>query len=131
MRFDRKTLVAWLGTFLVVALCWFPTRIMPVSEGSAIVVIPHIDKLIHFSMFAFLGLLWTFALRGPMPVRATKVFLVTVALAIGTELGQGHPLVQRDPDRYDAIADILGGAAGIAFAGARFCSRSRIEVEQS
>jgi VanZ family protein len=90
---------------------------MPVSEGSAI-VIPHVDKLIHFAMFGFLGLLWTLALRGPMPLRVTRVFLVTVTLAVGTELAQGHPLIQRDPDRYDAIADTLGGAAGIAMATA-------------
>jgi hypothetical protein len=127
---DRKILLAWLGTFLVVALCLFPKRSMPVSEGSAI-VIPHLDKLLHFSMFAFLGLLWTFALRSPMPLRATKVFLVTLALAIGTELGQGHPLVQRDPDRYDAIADTLGGAAGIALAGTWFAIRSRVEVAKT
>jgi hypothetical protein len=127
---DRKTLLAWLGTFLVVALCLLPKRSMPVSEGPAI-VIPHLDKLIHFSMFAFLGLLWTFAFRGPMPLRATKVFLVTLALAIGTELGQGHPLVQRDPDRYDAIADILGGSAGIALAGAYLRVQTRTEATQA
>jgi hypothetical protein len=49
-----------------------------------------------------------------MPLRVTRVFLVTVVLAVGTEIAQGHPLIQRDPDRYDAIADLLGGTAGIA-----------------
>jgi VanZ family protein len=124
---DRKTLLAWLGTLLVVGLCLFPKRSMPVSEGSAI-VIPHLDKLIHFGMFGFLGLLWTLALRGPMPLRVTRVFLVTVTLAVGTEIAQGHPLIQRDPDRYDAIADTLGGAAGIAVATAWLRLRAGSEM---
>ena len=112
MTRDRRKILAWLGTCLVIALCLWPKTWLPAPEASPRNA-PHADKVIHFAMFAVFGLLWMRV--GPVSrVRVALVLAAAVALAVGTELLQGLPLIARDPDRFDALADILGGAMGIA-----------------
>jgi hypothetical protein len=62
-------------------------------------------------MFACLSILW-------MRVRSTRgwsgvVCVAVLALAILTELGQGLPMIGRDPDVLDAIADSVGAIGGV------------------
>ena len=109
---DRRKLLAWLGTCLIVTLCLWPKTWLPAREASPRNA-PHADKVIHFAMFAVFGLLWMRV--GPVSrARVGLVLAAAVALAIGTELLQGLPLIARDPDPFDAIADVLGGAMGVA-----------------
>ncbi len=50
--------VGW--TMMILAACWIPARGLPVTESQGSRFhIPHLDKLVHFTLFAGFGLLWT------------------------------------------------------------------------
>ena len=115
MVMDRNTLLAWLATLVLLVLCLFPKSAMHGLETSRI-RIPHADKAVHFGMFAAFGFLWIRAGRLPVAARVACVFGAAVALAVGTEVAQALPFIGRDPDALDALADIAGGAVGIAVA---------------
>ena len=112
MSRDRRKHFAWFGTVLIVALCLWPKNLLPTSETSSKNP-PHADKVVHLAMFAVFGLLW---MRVHPSSRSTAmfVFLAGVGLAIGTEVAQGLPLIARDPDPLDALADVVGTVVGIA-----------------
>lgn len=103
-------------TALLLIGCWWPAELMPVDESSApSFEIPHLDKLIHASLFAGFAFLW---FRGgrPSPRRAALVLSASLSLAVVTEIGQAVPPVNRDPDVGDALADSAGAALGLAVA---------------
>ena len=113
MRMDRRTLLAWAGTALLLALCLMPKAWVARSSTESPRKIPHLDKVIHFTMFAGFGFLWTRAARSPMRSRAARVLTAAIALAVGTELAQGLPQIERDPDVLDALADTVGAVTGV------------------
>ncbi|HWE39265.1 MAG TPA: VanZ family protein [Isosphaeraceae bacterium] len=105
--------VAW--TLLVLVACWFPRDRLPVDEGrSHRWRPPNADKLVHVAMFAGFGLLWMRA--RPRPSQAARVLVGGLALAVISELGQELPVVHRDADVLDALADAIGVGLGIAAA---------------
>jgi len=110
----RRTLLPWGATLLLLALCLLPKSWMPRGEATPKAV-PHLDKVIHFVMFAGFGLIWVCAGPAPLPTRtrAAGVLAAAFALAVGTELAQGLPQIERDPDVFDALADAAGAAAGV------------------
>jgi VanZ family protein len=114
---DRRTIAAWAVTVVVLGLCLMPRAWFPRREESPR-RIPNLDKVIHFGMFAAFGAAWVIAAKDASGrrARAAWVFAAAAALAIGTELAQGHPAIDRDPDLMDALADCLGGLAGILVA---------------
>ncbi len=116
MQVDQRTSLAWIATVVIVALCLWPKAWMPVREKTASAP-RHTDKVIHFAMFAAYGILWTRG-RTPTPKRAAAVFAGAVVLAVATELLQGLPVISRDPDPLDALADVVGGFMGIALVSA-------------
>jgi VanZ family protein len=71
----------------------------------------HLDKLVHLAAFAGFGLLW----KRVSPGRRTGIMILAAGalLAIISELGQAMPVVGREPDVLDAIADVLGVLIGI------------------
>ncbi len=72
--------------------------------------IPHIDKVAHFTIFALVAVTgrWT-----GVPLRVLAPVLVVQA--IGSEIVQGSfESTGRDGDPFDATADLLGVAAGLA-----------------
>ena len=109
---DRRTSLACVGTFVIVGLLLWPKTWMPLKETSSSAP-KHVDKVIHFAMFAAFGILWT---RGRVPNARYSGMVIgaAVILAVGTELSQGLPAISRDPDVLDALADILGALMGIA-----------------
>jgi VanZ family protein len=119
MPTDRRTLLALAATALLLTLCLTPKSMVPRREESP-PGIPHLDKVVHFGMFAGFGLLWACAGRSAMPTRsrAAGVLAAAFALAIGTELAQGLPQVDRDPDTLDALADAAGAIAGVGLVAA-------------
>ncbi len=127
MTMLRRTLLPWLATLVLLVLCLYPKTWMPRGEEGPR-LIPHLDKLIHFSLFAGFGLCWLLAgpsLR-PSRKRIVGVLATSFALAAGTELLQGLPQIGRDPDLLDALADVVGGLASVSFVGlARGLGRSR------
>jgi hypothetical protein len=113
MTLLRRTLLPWLATAVLVGLCLLPKAWMPHGEGSS-QSIRHLDKVIHFGMFAGFAFCWAIAGRSPSPSRSrvAGVLAVSFALAVGTELLQSLPQIQRDPDPFDALADVVGALAG-------------------
>lgn len=105
--------MAW--TLLVLAGCWFPRDRMPLDESrSGRWRVPNADKLAHVAMFAGFGLLWVRAQA--RPGRAAWVVAAGIALAAITELGQASPVVNRDADPLDALADAIGVGLGVVAA---------------
>ncbi|WP_169980727.1 VanZ family protein [Tautonia rosea] len=110
----RRTLPAIVWTVVIVVICLTPAswlgsggggdgpsfldRLLGPIFGS----LPY-DKAIHFGIFFVFGLLWHGA---GASIRAT--FLGGLALAIGTELGQSIPVLERTTDLDDLIANVSG-----------------------
>jgi len=112
-----RAFLAWSWTASILALCWFPRSLMPVKEaGPGPIGIPHLDKVVHFGLFAVFALLWARATGHQL----RRVFLAGCGLAILTELGQMVPVVGRDAGLDDGLADVVGVAAGL---GAYLLSR--------
>lgn len=116
MATDRRTLLAWAGTLLLLVLCLTPKGFLPWGNEDLPRKVPHLDKLVHLAMFAGVCWLWTRAGRGPSRLKAVKVLAFASALAVGTELLQGLPRIDRDPDALDALADVVGAIAGVGLA---------------
>jgi VanZ family protein len=106
-------LLLWI--VVILGLCWTPKSLMPIPEGPRPVsIIPHLDKVVHFGMFAILGWLGMYAGSKPGPARYRGIFLLGLGLAILSELGQMTPLVGRDAGLDDLAADMIGVIAGLA-----------------
>jgi VanZ family protein len=86
---------------------WTPS-LEPGREGGRVF---SADKLIHFTLFAAFGALWLRS-RSRLGGVAT-VFLGGAMLAVLTELGQELPIVGRDGNLWDVIADVVGLSASI------------------
>ena len=112
---DESRRVFWARTWtaLILVACWLPRGLMPVNESRPHRVrVPHLDKVVHFSMFAGFGFLW---LRvDPTRRRTLGVLAGGCLLAVVSELGQALPVVQRDPSVLDGLADSIGLLAGMA-----------------
>jgi VanZ family protein len=94
------------------------------SEQKRHHLIPHADKVIHFTMFAMLalGVRLSASLSGWKRSRAELLaFFVCMAYGAGLEYLQGTALIGRDCDPLDWFADISG--ACLALVGLRFYSR--------
>ena len=104
----------WAGTiFVLSAQSRLPT-----------IEVNHFDKLVHASVYAVLGLLFTRALRGYGGARTTSLVLgILFASAYGAT-DEVHQMITpgRSPDVRDWIADSVGAVAG-AFAWTWFSSR--------
>ncbi|WP_435019664.1 VanZ family protein [Tundrisphaera sp. TA3] len=88
---------------------------MPIQEGAGTGLhLPHLDKVVHFGMFAVLGWLGMYAGRKPGPPRYRGIFLLGLGLAILSELGQMMPFVHRDAGLDDLAADMTGVIVGLA-----------------
>lgn len=73
--------------------------------------IPHLDKLVHFALYAGQGWLVTRALRSRRPLTLTSAL---VAIAAFAALDEWHQqFVARTPAALDWIADVIGASAGI------------------
>jgi VanZ family protein len=95
---------------LLVALSLSPKGTIPEQSGER--ELPHIDKVAHFAMFAGFGFFWAASVRSKGS--AAKVLAAALVLAVATELLQGLPVVDRDPNVLDALADLVGAVTGIA-----------------
>ena len=110
---SSRALFASAWTVVLVALCLAPSCWLPVVEAKwsySHFLLP-LDKIVHFGMFAILSFLWMRVM--PTGGRTAQVSLGGLALAILTELGQGLPMIGRDPNTADALADAVGMFAGL------------------
>ncbi|AEF42279.1 hypothetical protein AS9A_3841 [Hoyosella subflava DQS3-9A1] len=77
--------------------------------------IPHLDKAVHFVLFAALALTSCFA-----QIRALPTLLWVSTFAVLSELLQGALPGNRTADVLDVAADIVGAVAGLLAARATF-----------
>jgi hypothetical protein len=118
-RYALHFAVAW--TVLLLALCLAPSRVIPDEKTFNIrKYIPWYDLVVHFTLFAGFALNWTRAVSAPR--RWALVPVAGLLLAVGTELAQGLPFIQRDPNVLDGLADLAGVALGLG-AAALFCRK--------
>lgn len=115
-RDTRRSLFAKLAIVwcvLILAACWTPRNVLPVHEPAGPTPIGY-DKIVHFGIFAVLGFLVTGAARRgrALAIAAATCILVVVV----SELGQTLPIVGRDANVLDGVADLLGVAVGIGAA---------------
>ncbi|MHC5537031.1 VanZ family protein [Singulisphaera rosea] len=109
---SRRVRLAVAWTCVILALCLIPARFLPPEEFPDRV--SHFDKIVHASLFGIFGLLW---IRASRTSKLTAGVLVGgLALAAVTELGQALPIVSRDADLLDFLADLFGLVVGVAWA---------------
>ena len=95
-------LIAIGWTLLILVACTIP------GKGLPTVNIISFDKFVHFGIFAGFGWLWMWALRSPLTRRTKWVLVFGIAYAILTEIYQGLLPFEREPDPFDALANIVG-----------------------
>jgi VanZ family protein len=128
------------------ALAWLPTALLAAAQFIASSVpgsnypqvgLPHLDKVVHFSVYAAIG---AACARGLMASFGKRGFAL-VALAAVLVIGYGatdevHQIFvpQRSCDWHDLVADGAGAVAGAAFFArflARFFARAKGAPEVS
>ena len=84
-------------------------------------LIPHADKIVHFGLYFILVASWVvfFNLKDDLTPHQKRTWnFILVLLAVGdgimVEFMQASPLIHRDFDWMDAVADGLGAVAGLA-----------------
>ncbi|MFK4087876.1 VanZ family protein [Kribbella sp. NPDC020789] len=115
---SRLQVWAWRVAFVAACVLQLYGVYAPEEAGPS-VGIPGIDKVAHFCLFAavaFTGL--------KVGVPARWLLGALVVNAIGSEFVQHYLLPHRDGDPFDALADLIGVAAG-AWAGFRVFRRGR------
>lgn len=95
----------WIG----LGLCAFVLYMAIKPAAGAPAPFPLYDKLMHASVFTFLGS-WFAALQ-PSPRRWPAIALGLLAFGVAIELLQA--VTGRDPSVWDVVADIIGIAVGI------------------
>ena len=101
---------AW--TLALLAGCLAPGRVTRRWEPDRPRAGSLLDKAAHFAMFAGFGALWMRAGSGDRA--AARVAALGAVLAVATEVLQGLPLIRRDPDILDVLADLAGLLIGVA-----------------
>ncbi len=110
-----RLISAILWTVIIFVLCWTPLIYMGVDEKPGlldrILPVPP-DKLVHGGLFVVFTVLWLRASRGG---RWSYFWVMVggIAASLISELGQMIPILQRDAELQDAVANIVGVFLGI------------------
>ena len=108
-----RVLPAVLWTILILVMCWTPDVWIPVGEGpeSFVFKVIHLDKIVHAGIFTVFSLLWLRALPNGKQ-RFLWVGLAGTALAAITEIVQNVPIIHREGEFVDSVADVVGLVLG-------------------
>ncbi len=108
----QKRIVNWLrSNSLLIALAFtIVITILSLVKGEDIPLNTLVkDKIIHFSAYFILMMVWLFANENiKTPFEKWKVFLILVLFGIIIELLQGYLTNYRSMDWKDALANALG-----------------------
>jgi VanZ family protein len=103
-----RLLSASLWTVTILVACWTPDIYLPVREQrGSLLNLPHLDKLVHLGIFGVFAVLWLRALPY-LPQRFLRIGLAGAALAALTEIVQNLPIVHREGEFKDWVADTTG-----------------------
>ena len=116
-RFIRNfwSAIIWLGGIFLLTL--LPGNYFPTVSRFWSLFSP--DKLVHLALFAGLGFLMAIGLKRQYPVWPMRyifvcVLVISIFMAVLTEVLQWILPIKRDGNVYDAIADIAGVFIGFA-----------------
>ena len=102
----------WIAIIFI--LCTMPSEDLPKSEFE----IPHLDKVVHFSLFFILSvlLLTTFKLHSSLTKRRSYVIIIVIVLGFGgaIEVLQ-QEFFNRACEFGDLVADTIGGVVAFFF----------------
>lgn len=101
----------WLAVVLVFVVCLVPAPDLPLTP-------PGGDKLEHFLAYFLLAASAVQLYQGRRTLWCVAIALV--ALGVAVEFAQGALTTTRSMDPWDAVADLLGVAAGFAIALTRW-----------
>jgi hypothetical protein len=100
--------VAVLWTIVILVLCWTPQILLPVNERTASLTQQlHLDKFVHAGIFTVFTVLWL-RTRPAGKTRYLWILLAGTALAAITEVVQNLPIINREGQFEDALADFAG-----------------------
>jgi hypothetical protein len=103
-----RLLSAFLWTVTILVVCWTPDIYLPVKEVQDYVFgLIHLDKVVHLGVFGVFAVLWLRALP-LLPQRFLWIGLVGAVLAAVTEIVQNLPIVHREGEFEDWVADMVG-----------------------
>lgn len=106
MRLRLLSALLWTATILIT--CWTPDIYLPVRERQCSwLQLAHLDKVIHLGIFGVFAVLWLLALPH-LPQRFLRIGVAGAALAAITEIVQNLPIVHRDGELSDWVADMTG-----------------------
>lgn len=102
---------AWLVLFALAVVVQLAALYAPASPSGG--GVPGLDKVTHAALFLAPALLGVLA-----GIRPVVLAPLLIAHAIVSEVVQHLALAQRSGDPWDAVADIVGVAAGLAIGSA-------------
>ncbi len=106
-----RVVVAMLWTIVLLVLCWIPQGLLPVNERTAsltsLTQTLHLDKFVHAGIFTVFTVLWL-RTRPAGKTRHFWILLAGTALAAITEVVQNLPIIDRECEFEDAMADFAG-----------------------
>jgi VanZ family protein len=109
-----RVVLAVIWTIVILMLCWTPQTLLPVNEGTASLTQRlHLDKFVHAGIFTVFSVLWL-RTRPTTRSRYLWVFLAGTALAAITEIVQNLPIINREGEFEDFMADFVGVLFGLA-----------------
>jgi len=103
-----RVVVAVLWTIVILVLCWTPRTLLPVNERrESLTQKLHLDKFVHAGIFTVFTVLWL-RTRPAGKTRYLWILLAGTALAAITEVMQNLPIINREGEFEDAMADFAG-----------------------
>ena len=103
-----RVVAAVLWTIVILVLCWTPHVMLPLNEGAESLTHKlQLDKFVHAGIFAVFTVLWL-RTRPAGKSMYLWVLLAGTALAAITEIVQNLPIINREGEFQDALADFAG-----------------------
>ena len=103
-----RVVVAVLWTIVILVLCWTPQALLPVhEEPESLTQKLHLDKFVHAGIFTVFSVLWL-RTRPAGKTIYLWVLLAGTGLAAITEIAQNLPIINREGEFQDAMADFAG-----------------------
>ena len=110
----KDFLLYWLPIFIYCLLIYIQSSYPSPEE---LPQLPYLDKILHFAVYALLGILFLRALK-TLPIKDNIKLITILAITLSSLYGisdeiHQHYVPYRDADITDALADIIGSIFGV------------------